>query len=52
VSAWGEIDRANSFWNDSHFNGASMPYDAVVGETDQRAAAFEFFGQGRAALGG
>lgn len=52
VSAWGEIDRANSFWNDSHFNGASMPYDAVVGETDQRAAAFEFFVQGRAALGG
>jgi hypothetical protein len=50
VSAWGEIDRANSFWNDPHFNGASLPYGRLLEVDDQRAAAFDFFRLGRDAL--
>lgn len=26
VSAWGEIDRSNPYWNDDAFNGSSFPY--------------------------
>jgi hypothetical protein len=52
VAAWGEIDRDNLFWNDPHFNGASLSYERLVEAGDQRTAAFEFFRQGRAALDG
>jgi hypothetical protein len=52
VSAWGEIDRANSFWNDPHFNGASLPYHHLIEAGDQRSVAFEFFQRGREALNG
>lgn len=30
VSAWGEIDRSNPYWNDEAFNGASLGYDALL----------------------
>lgn len=33
VSAWGEIDRANPYWNDKAFNGASLSY-AELAEAD------------------
>jgi len=52
VAAWGEIDRANSFWNDPHFNGASLPYERLLEADDQRGAAFDFFRQGREAMYG
>lgn len=52
VSAWGEIDRANPFWNDPHFNGASLSYDQLGEADDQRVAAFDFFRQGQEALKG
>jgi hypothetical protein len=51
VSAWGEIDRAISFWNDSHFNGASLAYDDLVKADDQRRVAFEFYREAQEALG-
>jgi hypothetical protein len=51
VSAWGEIDRAISFWNDPHFNGSSLAYDDVVEAEDQRRAAFEFYREAQEKLG-
>lgn len=50
VAAWGEIDRANSFWNDPHFNGASLSYDRLLEAGDQPGVAFDFFRRGREAL--
>ncbi|MGH8958447.1 MAG: hypothetical protein ACRDVK_07200 [Acidimicrobiia bacterium] len=46
VSAWESIDRSNRFWNDSAFNGASLPYRALLDADDQRAAALSFLEQG------
>jgi hypothetical protein len=46
VSAWGTIDRADSFWNDRAFNGASLSYRKLLDAEDQRAAALDFFAQG------
>lgn len=34
VSAWGEIDRTNSYWNDDNFNGASLSYGDLVDADD------------------
>jgi len=52
VSAWSEIDRSNSFWNDPHFNGASLPFEDLVDADDQRRAAFDFYREGQQALDG
>jgi hypothetical protein len=43
VSAWGEIDRADGFWNDSAFNGASLAYRDVVSSGDPVDAVIRFF---------
>ena len=51
VSAWGEIDRSLLYWNDPHFNGASLAYDDLVEVDDQRSAAFEFYRRGQETLG-
>lgn len=52
VAAWGEVDRSNPLWNDPHFNGASMPYAALVEADDQRQACLGFFRQVYPALVG
>jgi hypothetical protein len=52
VSAWGEIDRADPFWNDPNFNGASLSYSELTGAADPREAAVEFLLRGRAILRG
>lgn len=43
VSAWGEIDRAEPFWNDDAFNGASLSYADVRLADDPVGAAVDFF---------
>lgn len=46
VSAWSEIDRDNPFWNDRHFNGASLPFVTLLEAEDQNRVAREFFLKG------
>ena len=50
VSAWGEIDRDEPFWNDEAFNGASLDYVRVQEEADPLASVVEFFMTGFALL--
>jgi hypothetical protein len=52
VSAWGEIDRENPFWNDRHFNGASLPFVTLIEAEDQERVAHEFFMEGYRILHG
>lgn len=40
VAAWSEIDRGNDYWNDSAFNGASIPYPHLVADGHEGALAF------------
>ena len=50
VLPWGEVER-DGFWNAESFTGALLPYAALAGVEDPRAAALQFFNQGREALG-
>lgn len=50
VSAWSEIDRDDLFWNDRHFNGASLPFTALLEAEDQGRVALEFFIEGHRLL--
>ena len=43
VSAWSEIDEAHPYWNDRHFNGASLPYPELLVAEDQKRVALDFF---------
>ena len=42
VAAWGAIDRANEYWNDSSFNGASIGYQELAASADPKARGLEF----------
>jgi len=46
IAAWGPIDRSDPNWNDTTFNGASLPYRDLLAAQDQRRAALDFFRQG------
>ncbi|MDE0700864.1 MAG: hypothetical protein F4Y27_07785 [Acidimicrobiaceae bacterium] len=48
VGAWGEVDREDPYWNETTFNGASLPYAALVGTDNAVQTALNFF---RAGLG-
>jgi hypothetical protein len=50
VSAWTEIDRSDPYWNDRHFNGASLPYTTLLEAKDQTRVALEFFLEGHRIL--
>jgi hypothetical protein len=50
VSPWA-APPAHTFWNDAHFNGASLPYQEMLVASDQRMAALDFFQTGIALLG-
>jgi hypothetical protein len=50
VSAWEPVDRGVPFWNDTAFNGASLPYRHLAGAADPRAAALAWLHQGLAVL--
>ncbi len=52
VAAWGEIDRADAYWNDSSFNGASLGYRELLAAADQRADALDFLRKGYDRLNG
>jgi hypothetical protein len=49
VTHWSEVP-PDPFWNDEHFDGASLPFAALVAAEDQRATALAFFRHGRAVL--
>jgi hypothetical protein len=46
VAPWQPVDRAEPFWNDPAFNGASLPLTQLLGAADQRDAALTFFRRG------
>ncbi len=52
VAPWSEEVSRGGFWNDPHFNGASLGYQALLVADDQRGAALEFYRRGRAVLRG
>ncbi len=51
VAAWGEIDRANPYWNDGAFNGASLGHGDLIGAADPHERAVAFLMEGRRVLG-
>lgn len=50
VSAWGEIDRSNRYWNDRAFNGASLGYQLLLDEVDPVTTALVFLLEGHRIL--
>ncbi|MEM7286718.1 MAG: hypothetical protein AAF480_10240 [Actinomycetota bacterium] len=46
VASWGEIDRAEQYWNDDGFNGGSLSYAELLAADDPRALALDFFRRG------
>jgi hypothetical protein len=52
VGAWGDVDRADPFWNETAFNGASMTYAELQATENPVAAAIEFFRGGYERLAG
>ncbi|HEX6946757.1 MAG TPA: hypothetical protein VF246_05365 [Acidimicrobiia bacterium] len=46
VSAWGRIDRADPYWNDEAFNGASLAYRDVMVMDDPAESVVRFFMEG------
>jgi hypothetical protein len=50
VSAWGEIDRRNGYWNDHAFNGASLGFDRLLEEADPVTTALVFLLDGHRIL--
>ncbi len=50
VGAWGDVERSDPYWNEENFNGASLPFAALVDAEDQYAVALDFFRTGLARL--
>lgn len=50
VGAWGDVDRSDPFWNETNFNGASLPFAQLLDADDQYATALGFFRSGLAKL--
>lgn len=50
VAAWGDIDRSDSFWNDTSFNGASISYSELLDSDDQIETALGFLRHGHEKL--
>lgn len=50
VSAWGQIDRSNRYWNDTAFNGASLGYELLLAEADPVTTALVFLLEGHRIL--
>jgi len=46
VAAWGQIDRSDTYWNDTTFNGAGLTYRDLLAADDQRGAALAFLRRG------
>lgn len=52
VSAWGEIDRSNPYWNDDAFNGSSLGYTELMRSPDPAKRALDFLLEGHRILAG
>ena len=50
VAAWGDVDRSDPFWNETSFNGASLPFGDLVSTGDHYGAAVAFLKGGYARL--
>ena len=50
VAAWGDVDRSDPFWNETSFNGASLPYRDLAATDNHYAAAIAFLQGGHARL--
>lgn len=46
VSAWGDIDRSNRYWNDEAFNGSSLGYAELARTDDPVQTALDFLLRG------
>lgn len=46
VAAWGEIDRSDPYWNDTTFNGASLPYAGLFDSSNPAKTALDFLTTG------
>ena len=46
VAAWGDVDRADPFWNETNFNGASLSFSALASAGDHYGAAVAFLKEG------
>ena len=46
VGPWAEVDINDDYWNDEHFTGASLPYQALAGVIDPTAMVREFLRTG------
>ncbi|MGZ5382497.1 MAG: hypothetical protein ACXW15_01700 [Acidimicrobiia bacterium] len=46
VAAWGEIDRSDTYWNDTAFNGSSLAYRYLLAANHQRETALAFLRRG------
>lgn len=46
VSAWGDIDRSNAYWNDDAFNGSSLGYAELARAEDPVQTALDFLLRG------
>ncbi len=52
VAAWGDVDRSDPFWNETSFNGASLPFSDLVSAEDHYGAAVAFLRAGHDRLSG
>ena len=46
VGAWGDVDRTDDYWNETTFNGASLPFSALADSDDPYSVALRFFRAG------
>ena len=46
VAAWGEINRSDPYWNDTAFNGASLPYPELLASSNPAKTALDFLTTG------
>ena len=46
VGAWGDVDRDDPYWNETTFNGASLPFAALADTEDPYTVALDFFRNG------
>ncbi len=46
VGAWGDVDRNDPYWNETTFNGASLPFSALADGDDPYSIALQFFRSG------
>ena len=52
VGPWSEVDRADPYWNEAAFGGASLPYSEMLGTANPADAAFEFLFAGYDSING